>query len=248
MSARRVRENDDPFGHALLARLKGSPAISIIERDDGYFDAEDVSHYFAEYPSWPSQQREAMDFVHGRVLDVGCGAGRHALHLQSRGHEVVGIDGSPLAIEVCRARGLKRAEVQRVTRISKDLGNFSTIVMMGNNLGLLGGRGRGGWLLRKFARLTTEEGRIVAEGTDPSGSDDPFHRRYRETNVKRGRMPGRIRMRLRYQVHRTDWFDYLLLSPSELHELVAPTSWRVTEILESDGPTYVAVLTKGSTT
>jgi SAM-dependent methyltransferase len=248
MSAQRGRKNDDPFGEALWAHWNGSPAISIIERDDGYFDAEDVSHYFAEFRSWPPQQRRAMDFVRGRVLDVGCGAGCHALRLQSKGHEVVGIDASPLAIRVCRARGLQKADVLRVTELSADLGTFATILMMGNNLGLLGNRHRAGWLLRKFARLTTDEGRVVAETSDPSVSEDPFHRRYRRTNVERGRMPGRIRMRLRYQVHRTDWFDYLLLSPSELHELVAPTPWQVTEILESDGPTYVAVLTKGGTT
>jgi ubiquinone/menaquinone biosynthesis C-methylase UbiE len=31
----------------------------------------------------------------GRALDAACGTGRHAAHLASRGHEVVGVDGSP---------------------------------------------------------------------------------------------------------------------------------------------------------
>ena len=36
-----------------------------------------------------------MRFVRGKVLDLGCGAGRVGLHLQSRGHEVVGVGAHP---------------------------------------------------------------------------------------------------------------------------------------------------------
>jgi ubiquinone/menaquinone biosynthesis C-methylase UbiE len=35
--------------------------------------------YFAEYEDWPQVEQKAMEFVKGRVLDVGCGAGRHAI-------------------------------------------------------------------------------------------------------------------------------------------------------------------------
>lgn len=41
--------------------------------------------------------------VQGSVLDAGCGTGENALYVASLGHEVVGIDGAPSAIE--RARG-----------------------------------------------------------------------------------------------------------------------------------------------
>jgi 2-polyprenyl-3-methyl-5-hydroxy-6-metoxy-1,4-benzoquinol methylase len=40
-----------------------------------------------------------------RILDVGCGTGLNAGHLVRQGHEVVGIDLSPIAIEKFRARG-----------------------------------------------------------------------------------------------------------------------------------------------
>jgi 2-polyprenyl-3-methyl-5-hydroxy-6-metoxy-1,4-benzoquinol methylase len=40
-----------------------------------------------------------MQFVKGRVLDVGCGAGRHSLYLQEKGFDVLGTDISPLASE-----------------------------------------------------------------------------------------------------------------------------------------------------
>jgi tellurite methyltransferase len=36
-----------------------------------------------------------------RVLDVGCGVGRHVVYLAARGFEVTGTDNSPEAIRVC---------------------------------------------------------------------------------------------------------------------------------------------------
>ncbi len=44
----------------------------------------------------------------GSVLDLGCGTGEHALYLAGRGHEVVGIDLAPRAIELARAKAQGR--------------------------------------------------------------------------------------------------------------------------------------------
>jgi ubiquinone/menaquinone biosynthesis C-methylase UbiE len=41
-----------------------------------------------------------------RILDVGCGTGIDALHFQSRGVQVYGIDSSPKMIEVAKRRGV----------------------------------------------------------------------------------------------------------------------------------------------
>ena len=43
--------------------------------------------------------------LHGRVLDVGCGTGEHALLAASLGFDTTGIDGAPLAIEKAQAKG-----------------------------------------------------------------------------------------------------------------------------------------------
>jgi 2-polyprenyl-3-methyl-5-hydroxy-6-metoxy-1,4-benzoquinol methylase len=42
-----------------------------------------------------------------RILDVGCGTGLNAQHLAARGHTVVGIDLSPVAIEKFTQRGFQ---------------------------------------------------------------------------------------------------------------------------------------------
>jgi len=46
-----------------------------------------------------------------RILDVGCGTGVNAAQLTQLGHDVLGIDLSPVAIERFRARGLQGSVV-----------------------------------------------------------------------------------------------------------------------------------------
>ena len=48
--------------------------------------------------------------IKGAVLDVGCGTGEHVLLLKERGYDVMGIDGSPRAIE----RALSKARQRRL--------------------------------------------------------------------------------------------------------------------------------------
>lgn len=46
---------------------------------------------------------DAMVQRNARILDAGCGPGRHAGYLSERGHEVVGVDLDPTLIEIARA-------------------------------------------------------------------------------------------------------------------------------------------------
>jgi len=44
----------------------------------------------------------------GKVLEVGCGTGENALHLASKGHEVVGVDAAERAIDQARGKARLR--------------------------------------------------------------------------------------------------------------------------------------------
>jgi SAM-dependent methyltransferase len=109
----------DAYGRAMLDRLEGAgEGEEIVERDDGYVHVgAGPSFYLAPFRDWGAHDRGAMRFVRGRVLDIGCGAGRVALHLQERSFEVLAIDTSPLAIQVCRLRGVRRAEVGSIANL-----------------------------------------------------------------------------------------------------------------------------------
>ena len=237
----------DAMGQLLLAHLENGSALELIERDDGWIVAGGgASFYFAQYGRWPLQERQAMRYVRGRVLDVGCGAGRNCLHLQEKGLEVVGIDISPLAVEVCRRRGVHDVRQLSVARVNANLGLFDSIIMMGHNLGLLGGVEEGRRLLRRFYRLTTQRGRIIAGTRDPYITSTPEHLEYHELNRQRGRLSGRLRLRVRFGKYKSTWFDYLFASRDELQDIVKGTGWVITRFIDSDGPDYCVILEKGS--
>jgi SAM-dependent methyltransferase len=241
----KVSRANDAYGQELWAYVTEGHSVEIVERDDGLVATSDgPRRYFADFANWSSREKRAMRFATGsRALDVGCGAGRVSLYLQRKGFKVVAIDRSPLAIRLCRKRGVKDARVLSVEQISRfPAGSFDTVVMFGNNLGLLGRKAR--QLLRHLYRLTSANAVILGESLNPYETRLPAHLRYRRRNRQRGRMGGQIRIRIRFQDVKGPWFDYLLLSPTELKGILAGTGWRLQTILRDGGPLYVAVIRK----
>lgn len=97
-----------------------------------------------------------------RILDLGCGAGRHSIELASRGYQVVGVDISGLMLKEARQRAAK-AGVD-VTFVKLDLadlesrfgeaGSFhAAICLCESGLGALGREQRDLKLLRGVHRV-----------------------------------------------------------------------------------------------
>jgi hypothetical protein len=166
-----------------------------------------------------------------------------SLYLQARGHEVVAIDESPLAIEVVKRRGVLHAVVRSLADLDRSLGLFDTILLLRNNFGLVGKEDSAPRLLRRLAALTTDQGRIITDSVDPDRSVAPVFRTYRLKN-KTTRRPHAQRYRVRWQQYATPWFYYLMFSPAEMEKLVAGTGWRVLRFIDDGSPRFVVVLEK----
>jgi SAM-dependent methyltransferase len=231
---------DDAYGDILTALHEGRPAREIIERDDGHITCWDPADYLAPYRRWPAAERRAMRFVRGRVLDVGCGAGRVSLHLQGRGHEVVAVDVSPGAVEVARRRGVRDARTAALPALAGVEGPFDTILLLRNNLAVAGGARARDRALRRITALAAPGCRIVTDAVDPDRGDDPAHRDYRPRGA--AERPLVHRMRVRWRDAATPWFGYAMCAPERFAELVAPGGWRVAHLVDDGAPRYLVVL------
>jgi len=185
-----------------------------------------------------------LEFVKGKIIDIGCGAGRHSLHLQENGFEILAIDNSPLAIKICKLRGIRNAVVSSIEEISRELGLFDTILMMGNNFGLFGSLEKGKLLLRRFYEMTSSEALIIAESRDPYNTTNPNHIEYQKKNQQRGRMSGQLRIRIRFKKFTTPWFDYLLVSKDEMENILQDTGWKIKQYIDSEMSNYIAIMEK----
>lgn len=244
-----LTDRQDAFGHQLYdyfrlgiqdARIPG-----IIERYDGYInDSGSTALYFTGYRDWPALEKKAIRFARGRVLDIGCGAGRHAIYLQEKGLDVTGIDSSPLAVEVCKSRGLKNAVLLPINSIGPELGLFDTVLMLGNNFGLFGSFKGARRLLKKLDGVTNANGRIIATTNDIYRTTDPAHLSYHQYNRQHGRMGGQVRLKVRYKQYATPWFDYLMVSKDEMESILDGSGWKSARYIESESSHYAVILEK----
>jgi 2-polyprenyl-3-methyl-5-hydroxy-6-metoxy-1,4-benzoquinol methylase len=242
-----MKPYQDAYGQQLLAQFNSQTATAeFIERDDNYLDTgSEAGLYFREYEQWSPVEQQVVDRAKGRVLDIGCGAGRHSLYLQQKGFDVTGIDNSPGAIEVCKLRGLKNAIVRPIADVDKfEQNSFDTVLMLGNNFGLFGDAENTKLILKKLSRITSTEAHIIAGTRNPYKTDSAEHLEYHQLNLQRGRMAGQIKMRVRYGKRVGEWFDYLFVSREEMRDILVDTEWRIEELIESSKANYFAVIGK----
>lgn len=249
-----MNPNNDAFGKHLLAqyeaKLKGEPTVAeIVERDDNYVDyGSTAGMYFSDYEDWSEIEQQAVDQTKGRVVDIGCGAGRHSLYLQEKGFDITAIDNSAGAIEVCKLRGLEKVFVYSIDEIDKfEPNSFDTILMLGNNFGLFGDPENAKILLKKMHKITPPNAQIIAQTLNPYMTDDKAHLKYQKQNKKLGRMAGQIRLRVRYFQYIGEWFDYLFVSPEEMTGIIENSDWQIRELTHPENSTYFGVIEKKST-
>lgn len=234
----------DVFGNGLMACYLGETQPSLLKRDDGLVEEYRFEPYFSDYDAWSDRERKALEYVKGRVLDLGCGAGRHSLWLQDKGFEVVSIDVSLLACRVSHLRGAKNCLAMSALKLGFKSDAFDTVLLLGNNFGITGNIEGTKTMLNVLHNITSESACVITDSLDPVKTDNPQHLKYYEFNKKRGRPIGQITLRMEHSGEEGDWFDLLFVNPNDMAEICRGCGWFVERIFGEKNGAYAAVLTK----
>ena len=129
---------EDIFGKAISAYYHYKDETEIIVHSPDFDDdVIPVPYLFRDYKEMPPLEKEALQKCFGRVLDVGCCAGSHSLYLENeRNLQIMSIDISEGAIEICKLRGLKNANTIDYFDLKNE--NFDTILLIMNGTGIIG--------------------------------------------------------------------------------------------------------------
>lgn len=158
----------DLFGKAILDyQTHNAPEDLITETSISEEDEMSVAYLFRSFEEMPLIEQKALELSRGKVLDVGCGAGSHSLHLQNKKSlEVTSIDISANAIECCQLRGLKNAQVMDIMDLDAGANKFDTLLLLMNGTGIFGRLEKVPAFLQKLKSLLRPGGQILIDSSD----------------------------------------------------------------------------------
>jgi SAM-dependent methyltransferase len=229
-----VKEMNDCFGSALLDYFHGrfSPPL-LLHNTYGPPDELPLDGYFYKPEELPEFDVFALSCCKGRVLDIGAAAGRHALALAGDGMEVVAMDISGKCCEVMVERGV--LEVIQGDIFDFNGGNFDTVLMLMNGIGLVGDLSGYLSILEKLKNVVNPGGRIIFDSSDISYLD-------RDQPVENDAYYGVIDFSYEYHSIRGPWFQWLYIDPLRACRLAREAGWHPEIIYEDETDTYLVML------
>jgi 2-polyprenyl-3-methyl-5-hydroxy-6-metoxy-1,4-benzoquinol methylase len=109
----------DPIGQAIHNYYFDND-IEFLDVDSNYTENEEIdpARFFRIFSEMPELEKTALDLCQWKGLDVGAGAGSHALELQARGFDVTALDKSELAVGVMLQRGVSKVIHEDIYRLN----------------------------------------------------------------------------------------------------------------------------------
>ncbi|GGH77670.1 SAM-dependent methyltransferase [Filimonas zeae] len=192
-----------------------------------------VNVYFRKEEQMPELELAVLELCRGHVLDIGAGAGSHALYLQKKGLEVTAMDVSPGAVAVMETRGVKQALLKDIYELQS--GSYDTLLMLMNGIGLAGTVDGLRKLLQHLKLLLAPGGQLLFDSSDIAY--------LYEGNIPAGAYYGEIAYQYEYRKEKTDWFKWLYIDRQLLETVATEEGWKVELLFEDDYDQYVARLT-----
>lgn len=230
--------NQDVFGKAIRDFYKGIASVITTFSTLGGEDELPVRYLYRDFDEMPAIEQTALDMSWGHILDVGCGAGSHALYLQQKGLSVKPIDISKGAIEVCKLRGLHKAEQLDLWDLKK--AKFDTILCLMNGTGICGSMDRVPFFLKHLKSLMSPKGQILIDSTDVMYMYEDERGQDALSEIKH--YYGEAQMEIRYQESSSETFNWLYLDFYNLKQQAGLVNLNCEMILKGSDNNYLARL------
>ena len=231
-----------PLGRAILDYHRGATTARITVHTDLWHDeVTQVEEFYRpdEHPL-PELEKTALDLCRGRTLDLGAGAGRHALELQRRGLEVTAVDVSPEAVEVMRERGVTDVRCGRIDDLTGE--RFDTVLLLMHGIGLVGTLGGLVHFLKQARDHLERGGQIIFDSADlglvmPEQFDHGLDE-WRSGGI----YPGEVEYRLSYENLEGEPYPWLFIDPLALADRAEAAGLRLEIVARADRGSYLARL------
>ncbi|SNC65529.1 Methyltransferase domain-containing protein [Hymenobacter gelipurpurascens] len=231
----------DPLGHALLAYQRGQHQATLtVHSNVAEEEPLPAAYLFRSLWEMPELERTALNECRGRVLDLGAGAGCHALELQSRGFEVKAVDISPGAVQVMQERGVNEVACHDLLDPALTKDKYDTILMLMNGIGLAGTLEGLGGFLQHAHQLLAPGGQILATSSDISYLyEDEDGALVFDLN---GPYYGEVEYTMEYEGEHGATFPWIFADPSLLQDCAEAAGYQVEFLEEDDQQQYLVRL------
>lgn len=228
----------DPIGQAILEYVKtNKPDDIIVCSEICEDDIIPIEVLFRTLEEMPDLEVCAINKARGKVLDVGAGAGVHALEMKKKGCDVLAIDISKGAVEHLKNTGLN---VQEIDFFKLENQKFDTITMLMNGIGIAGSLSNLENTLAHAKSLLNEGGKLLCDSSDIRYLyEDEEGALWVNLNTE---YYGNFHFQMKYKNETSPWFDWLYVDFDSLYKAAQNVGMKATRIYEKDD-NYLAEIT-----
>ena len=224
----------DIYGQALQDFYAQQPEEKLwLHNNYGEPEEMPVEVFFREEAEMPEAELMALQLCRGKVLDIGAGAGSHALVLQQRGFEVTALEVSPGAAAVMQKRGVKKVVQQDIYQYKTE--KFDTLLLLMNGIGLTQNLTELDRFLQHAKQLLLPGGQLIFDSSDISYL-------YEDLPKPKTNYYGEIRYQYEYKNQRGDWFNWLYIDPKTLQKQAKKQGWNCAIVYEDEMDLYLTTL------
>ncbi len=202
-----------------------------------------VHYLFRPFEEMPPLEQEALKHCRGKVLDIGAGAGSHALWLQEQGFDVTALEISPGCCEIMEKRGIKNILKKDFFTLPEET-RYDTLLMLMNGIGIVGTINRLKEFFNVARKLLKPGGQILVDSSDlrylfleDDGSilinlNDKYY--------------GEVEYRMSYNKQKGRRFPWLFIDDQLMEYHAEKSGFRFERMMEGDHYDYLARLTIGA--